>query len=343
MKHTPINTSIINNEVRIRIESGTLNPKAKLDLDNVILPPNYVPKALETISQSLTLCPVNYEPAQKVAIALSGGMDSSTCLYASCKAVGNQKTIAVIVRHEYMTQGELEDKKHAQIALDDLGVDCHEVNITKILNILWSELEYEKDPVLKEILKAEALPRARALAMNNAVSRYNWITIDTANFTEICFANMTKGDYCGNVDIINDLLKCEVRTLGKIIGVHPELLNQEKRISEFSSTFNKMFGADYNFLDPLVHLYLCGNSANKTAEKLGHNLSWVQAIYNRFKQSKFIDSRPISYIADIIKHGSSHAEDWVETKVRGWQENVSKYSLVRDLQKCRIEYMPISE
>jgi len=336
-----IDTDLINNEIRLFTPDVLLCDDSAIDLDKVLLPNSYVSNLLECIRRSFKECPVNYDTPEKVAVPLSGGIDSSTAVYCSIAALGKENTVPVIMKHDYMTKGEVEDRKYAQLVLDDTKIKPVEIDITRILESLFALSEDIEDINIKNIVKAECLPRARAAAMNTYCSRYNWITIDTANLTEICLANMTKGDYCGNIDIFNDLLKSEVVQLAREVGVPDKLRYQKKRISEFHSTFDQMFGANYPHLDVVIHHYLNGNTPEETSKKLNHPQDWVQGIYKRINQGRFIDSRPISYVADFAVANDEPAE-WIEDGKTRWQNQMKSYSQLRELNECRQEYMPIS-
>ena len=339
MEHKPIDTEEIKKV--LKTEKPRLNLESKVDLDRVRLPEGYKDLALDLIRRSYRECDVNYDKPKVIAVGLSGGLDSSTALAASCEAVGRDNTIALLLRHKYMTEGEIEDAEAANYIVNHLGVRADSMDITKLIEAHW-EITGTKSygPFVDNVLKAEGLARARASAMESYSSLEDALTLDTSNMTELALGNITVGAYMGMIEIFEDLLKSEVHELARQLNVPERIRNQRKRISEFSSDNEHMFGAGFEYLDPLVHRFLKGVSAEQAAKELGHDKEWIQKIYGRMESTRFRYSAagPISRISEFYGDKNGKA-NWIGGMRKYWVD-CQKMDLPRKLQELREEYLP---
>jgi len=213
------------------------NEKAKVDLESVFLPDGYKDIALELISRSFHECDTDYIKPEFMAVALSGGIDSSTALTAAVQAVGRDKTRAVLLRHKYMTETELEDSRYADKMIEFLDVKTDTIDISGLVKAHWDLTDrYDYGEYIKHLLRAEGIARARASTMQSYVSLEAALTMDTTNMTELAFGNLSVGAYIGMVEIFEDLLKCEVYELARQLRIPKFILDQPKRISETDSS-----------------------------------------------------------------------------------------------------------
>lgn len=339
MANKPIETEEIKKV--LRMEKPRLNPRSRVDLNRVRLPEGYSELALNLIRRSYRECSVNYDRPKVIAVGLSGGLDSSTALTASCEAVGRDNTRAVLLKHKYMTKGEKEDAEAADYIVNYLGVKVDTIDITKLVEAHWNLTETrDYGPFVNNVLKAEGLARARASAMESYSSLEDALTLDTSNMTELALGNITVGAYMGMVEIFEDLLKSEVYELARQLNVPERIRNQRKRISEFSSDNEHMFGAGFEYLDPLVHRFLKGVSAEQAAKELGHDKEWIQKIYDRMESTRFRYSAagPISRISEFDEDRNRNA-NWIGGMRKYWAD-CQKMNLPRKLQELREEYLP---
>ncbi|MBI2044209.1 NAD(+) synthase [Candidatus Pacearchaeota archaeon] len=328
------------NEV-LRTKKPKINLESKVGLAKVRLPEGYKDLALDLIRRSYDEVSVNYGKPAVVAVGLSGGLDSSTALAAAVEAVGKDNTRAVLLRHDYMTDGEKEDAGYADFMINYLGVEADTIDISGLVRAHW-DLTGKKDhgPFVNNLLKAEGLARARASALESYSSSEDAITIDTSNMTELVLGNVTTGAYMGMVEIFEDLLKSEVYELARQLGVPARIRDQQKRISEFSSTHEHMFGADFRYLDPLVHRFLKGVTSEQAAKELGHGEEWVKKMYSRMDGTRFRYSAagPISRMSEFDENEGKDAA-WVGGMKTYWKD-AQKLKLARELHKLREEYLP---
>lgn len=335
----------INSEVigkRLNLERPEyLNPTSKVDLSKVMLPRGYAENVLSLIRRAFYEGEVDYHKPEFIAVSLSGGIDSSTALTAGVRAIGRDKVRAVIMEHNYMTPGEREDRESAEIIVDHLGVKKDVLDVTKSVEALW-DLSDKRDygEFAKHVLRAEALMRARSAAMQTYSAIELAQTIDTTNLTELAIGRITYGAFIGMIDIMDDLYKCEVHKLAEELGVPKNIREQPKRMNEITSTFEQFYGADFDYLDPVVHRYLLGKTAEQTVKELGHSEKWIKDLFKTMRSTEFrLNNVGSSHkIGEFCEHPEKDAK-WVRGLRGDLEDRLYKEPLLQELEKNRRAYL----
>jgi NH3-dependent NAD+ synthetase len=325
-----------------------LNPKFKLSLHSVELPLGFSSDIIDFVQTGLqTIRGVSKNPKARLGVLLSGGVDSSVVLQAGYNAVGRDNLVALTIDHYMIGEQERQDNKKRDNLVSRLGIEEVKQDITPLvkaeLEIMISLPEtrrlFEKRPELFEIYRAEAVSRARVLAMLNYCSLEDIYPIDTGNLTESALGQCTIGDSSGFlISILSPLLKGEVRKLGKDLGLGKEYYEQEKRTGEFNCVGNEQLGAEDSYLDPIVHLYLSGKNFEEIAEKTGHDENWLKNLGERIEgkarivratNSPIVNLEEVSIIPDFRSLWQSKIKD--------------RNGLHYKLHQKRQTYMPRSE
>lgn len=314
-----------------------VNHNYAIDPDKVTLPQKYHEKSLSFLREAMNNFIVDYQPPTSLAVALSGGLDSATALAGSLNSVGPDKTTALVLEHDYETQGEKKDSHVREELIRMYQPQVKRVDITSLVNAHYELIKEMPAGKQQEILKAESISRARANAIETIASKESLLVIDTSNLTEDALGNLTRGDYCGDVGIFNCLFKSEVYALAKSYGLPGFVLEQEKRISEFNTTHKQMFGADYKTLEPVIWAYINNISSPELAGISGHSKDWIDTIYERITNSSFRYSAhggPTASIDDYIESNKFYVNGILEVN-----ESCSE-KLKRELYKERNKYFP---
>ena len=322
-----------------------LNPKYRLDYGCVVLPEGFTDYTVDMTKRGLErIREVSHNPNARLAVLLSGGVDSSVALQMGYHAVGPQNIVALTMEHLFVGEKERQDHKKRDGLISKLGVEEVRQDITNLINTQLNNLGafedarrlFEERPELFEIYKAEAIARARINAMQNYCSLEELHPIDTGNLTESVYGQYTIGDSSGfALSILAPLLKGEVRRFGEELGLDKELYQQEKRTGEFGLAGDEQLGASDDYLDPIANLYLTGSDFETIAKQTGHDSRWLRQLGSRVSGQARIVRASTGPIVDIETGGC------VPTFRELWQRATeNKGSLQSKLQKARNKYMP---
>jgi len=319
-----------------------LNQRFKLNPDSVELPNGFsdyvvkfVRKGLQKIKQ------VTRNPQASLGVLLSGGVDSSVALQAGYNAV-NKDLVALTITHTMLGEQEKVDHEKRDSLVSRLKIREVKQDITPIieaeLKLILSLPEtiklFKRRPELFEIYRAEAISRARTIAMLNYCSLEQAYMIDTGNLTESSLGQSTIGDSSGfSINILSLLLKGEVRRLGKELGLGKEFYEQEKRTGEFSLMGNNQLGASDDYFDPIVNLYLNGASLDEISRLTQHDPKWLKKLERRFERARIVRATNCPII-------NLEENELVPTIKETWQQKIKTSKLAYELNKKRRLYMP---
>ena len=163
----------------------------------------------------------------RVAIAVSGGLDSDVVARLCAMALGVDRIKLWIVRQPQMEQKYLDN---ARVLAKDLGVQLVEIDLGEMSVDLIRVLE-SADPDAG--FRADSLldpARANSSIRTALLSSYQekgYIIAGTTNKTESLLGFFLPfGDYLGHFKPIAHLFKSEVRLLAQHIGVRAEVIDQ---------------------------------------------------------------------------------------------------------------------
>jgi NAD+ synthase len=216
---------------------------------------------------------------ERVIVAVSGGIDSAVALAASVKALGSEKVTALTLPERDITPKD--DVEDVIRLCEALGVTCEYVEITPMLHVIREKISAfnPDDRVAYGNMKA----RLRMLLAYYYANTRRAIVMGTSNKTELYLGYYTKyGD--GGVDVMPfaDLYKCQIRALGRYLGVPANIT--EKPASArlwFGQDTEKDFGIAYDSLDLIVYTYLQGWAPTKIAAETGVVTEKVEGIVAR--------------------------------------------------------------
>ena len=154
----------------------------------------------------------------KAVLGLSGGIDSALSCFLAAEALGPENVLAVRMPYQTSSQGSLD---HAQLVIDQLGVQSLTVEITAMVEPL-----FEKMPDMDNMRKGNVMARQRMIILYDQSEAFNGLVVGTGNKTEILLGYSTLyGDSACAINPIGDLYKTQVRQLSKAMGM-PEEIHQ---------------------------------------------------------------------------------------------------------------------
>ncbi len=225
-----------------------------------------------------------------VVVAVSGGIDSAVAFVSSVKALGADQVTAITLPERDITpQSDIDDVMRLCEAFE---VTCERVEITPILHVMCENIpDFEgKDRVAYGNMKA----RLRMLLAYYYANTRRAMVMGTSNKTELYLGYYTKyGD--GGVDVMPfaDLYKCQIRALGRYLGV-PKSITEKPASARLwaGQDTEKDLGLPYDSLDLIVHTHFQGWKSAKIATETGVNQSIVEGIVARIAANEHKRSLP---------------------------------------------------
>ncbi len=244
-----------------RLTAPHFTPAAKPELPS----PNNTP--IDDASQvyaALTLGTRDYIQKtgfQKVAIALSGGIDSSIVACIAADAIGHENIVGVAMPSRYSSEGSLID---AQDLAGRLKIPLWRVPIEPAhaaFEQMLDETFRDTDPNTAE---ENVQSRIRGNVMMTIANKFNWLVLTTGNKSEMATGYATLyGDMAGGFAVIKDIPKQLVYQLAKYRNTIdenppiPQSVIQKPPSAELRPDQLDVDSLpDYDKLDPLLKAYV---------------------------------------------------------------------------------------
>jgi NAD+ synthase len=227
-----------------------------------------------------------------IALALSGGIDSSTAVALSALAVGGDKVLALSMP-EKETYNKL-DIEHTRSLAEKFGFILETINITDILKAYYKSVPaFEpEDLVSKGNIKA----RARITCVYYYANHQNRIVVGSSDKSETMMGYFTKwGDVAADISPLMDLYKTQVRQLAAHIGVPKEIVEKPSTPQLWPGQLaEKELGIKYEVLD-LILLGLENFMApDEIASQLNLRLKHVEEVKTRWLASEHKRRAPLT-------------------------------------------------
>jgi NAD+ synthase len=209
-----------------------------------------------------------------VVLGLSGGLDSSVVAGICAEALGTSNVLALLLPCE----SKKEDLADAQKVAKKFNLKTELIDLTTIFEQFKKIL-----PPGDKIALANIKPRLRMLTLYYYANKLNYLVVGTGNKCELMVGYFTKyGD--GGVDILplGDLLKSEVKSLAKLVGVPDSIIQRVPTAGLWADqTDEGEMGITYPELEDFLLKYEKGQSLEgekaqkikKMMEKARHKLS----------------------------------------------------------------------
>ena len=234
---------------------------------------------------------LNLASQKNAIIAVSGGVDSSLITALCSRALGGE-----YVKTIFMPQRDITDERDITDVIqltEQYDVTCDSVDITEIVSSYKESLpKYSSEHVLSAI---NIVPRVRMIVSYYYSNRYGGLVMGSSNKTELLTGYFTKyGD--GGVDLlpIADLYKCQVRQLGRYLGLPQRILTKPPSAGLWpGQTDEGELGIDFDTLDLILYGRELGMSPGAVAEDLEIPLEKVSGFFKRVEVNEHKRRMPL--------------------------------------------------
>ena len=150
---------------------------------------------------------------EKVAIALSGGIDSSIVACIATDAIGPENIVGVAMPSRYSSEGSIVD---AQELADRLGIPLWRVPIEPAHTAFEDMLSEAFRGTAANTAEENVQSRIRGNVMMTIANKFGWIVLTTGNKSEMATGYATLyGDMAGGFAVIKDVPKQMVYELAR--------------------------------------------------------------------------------------------------------------------------------
>lgn len=231
-------------------------------------------------------------------IGLSGGVDSALACYLASAALGPENILALRMPYQHSSPDSLE---HAQLVVDELGVACETIDITRIVNPLFS-----MSPGIDDNRRGNIMARTRMAILYDRSAAWQGLVIGTSNKSEMLLGYGTLfGDLASAVNPLGDLYKTQVRQLAKAVGV-PQVIIEKKPSADLipEQTDEGDLGFTYADVDQVLYLLVDKRYSPEEVEAAGYEAKFIQKVLKMINSSHF--KRRLPVIAKVSERTIGH-------------------------------------
>ncbi len=243
---------------------------------------------------------------QKAVLGLSGGIDSALSCYLAAAALGPENVLAV--RMPYKTSSP-ESLAHAQLVIDDLGVQSETIEITPMIEPLFAA-----SPDINAARKGNIMARQRMNIIFDRSAAFNALVIGTSNKSEMLLGYGTLyGDLASAVNPLGDLYKTQVRQLSRTIGVPQPILDKPPSADLIpGQTDESDLGFTYAEVDQLLYMLVDERYSTPEVIEAGYPRPFVQTALDMVRKAQFKRVMPVipKLSGRTIGHDFRFLRDW---------------------------------
>ena len=227
----------------------------------------------------------------KVAVALSGGIDSALVVAIATEALGKENVLAIGMPSPYSSQGSVDDSRTLAA---NLGIRFELIGISDLFGDYTKALEPLFKGTQAGLAEENLQARIRGNLMMAVSNKFGSLVLTTGNKSEMAVGYCTLyGDMVGALAVIGDLVKTRVYAICRWLNREREIIPRsiiEKPPSAELRPGQKDTDSlpPYETLDPILEAYVERyETPEHIAEHSGFPLDLVQQVVRLVERSEY--------------------------------------------------------
>lgn len=184
-------------------------------------------------------------------IGVSGGKDSTACLFALAKARGPENVIAVL-----MPNGEQKDISDSIRACEAAGVKYTIINIKPMYDAITESVRgaaKNGEEFPNSLYSTNTPARCRMVTLYGVAAVNHGVVVNTSNYSEAYVGYSSKwGDGVGDFSLLGKLFVSEVIEVGKYLGAPVDLMEKAPGDGMCGKTDEDNMGFTYDELEAYI-------------------------------------------------------------------------------------------
>lgn len=218
---------------------------------------------------------------ERAVIGVSGGVDSALSCVLTARALGPKNILALFMPYASTTS---ESRQHAQIIIEQSGVDSETVEITPMVDPLLSEISEGE-----RIRRGNIMARMRMIILYDRSTAFKGLVVGTGNKTEILLGYSTLyGDSACAINPLGDLYKTQVRQLARALEIPAEIIEKPPSADLWAGqTDEDELGFTYEQVDRLLVLIVEERYEPDACVAAGFQRELVETVLKRIRGSQY--------------------------------------------------------
>ena len=245
-------------------------------------------------------------PAQRIVVAMSGGVDSSVSAALAAKALGREHVLGVMMPYATSSAESLSD---ALAVADATGIETTTVAISDQIDAYFAS-----DPDASPLRRGNKMARERMTVLYDYSAARSALVLGTSNKTELLLGYGTlHGDMASAINPIGDLYKTQVWGLAEQLDLPESVISKAPSADLWEGqTDEEELGFGYREVDALLYWLVDERATDDELVDMDFDAEFVARIRAMVQGSQFKRRLPViaKVSARTIDSDFRYARDW---------------------------------